>query len=218
MAPAGRDQYRSGFRVSAASVVWTVLASIASVVVGATLPSLSLIAFGAVGLFDAAGSVVLAMQFAHAHEHGDPSERLERLALRVIGVGLLAVGTVVAALSVADLSTGGPGARDSSAGVILAALSLVALSVLWLRKRRIARCLSSAALLADSRLSGVGAVLAAVTLGGTALTRAAGWWWVDPVAALGIGIAACRLGFLVRRGGADATRSERLLQSNLSAE
>ena len=47
----------------------------------------------------------------------------------------------------------------------------------------------SDALLADSHLSAVGAVLA-VTLAGVAATRTLGGWWADPSAAIVIGAAA----------------------------
>ena len=45
----------------------------------------------------------------------------------------------------------------------------------------------------------VGALLAAVTLCGTAASRSLGWWWADPVAALVIGAGAIGLGIALRR-------------------
>jgi divalent metal cation (Fe/Co/Zn/Cd) transporter len=51
-------------------------------------------------------------------------------------------------------------------------------------KRRIAQRVGSRALLADSHVSAMGAVLAVCTSVGTIATNALDWWWLDPVASL----------------------------------
>ena len=86
------------------------------------------------------------------------------------------------------------------------AASLGTLAVLALRKRWLARLLPSHALLADSHLSAVGAVLAAVTLAGVVATRGLGWWWADPAAAIGIAAVAGAVAVsLLRTPGPDGT-------------
>jgi divalent metal cation (Fe/Co/Zn/Cd) transporter len=92
---------------------------------------------------------------------------------------------------------------SSVGGVALAGASLVALSTLSWRKHHVAVRIPSDALLADSRLSAIGAVLAAVTLAGTGATRSLGWWWADPVAACAIAVVAGRLGMVMRRVPSD---------------
>jgi divalent metal cation (Fe/Co/Zn/Cd) transporter len=42
-------------------------------------------------------------------------------------------------------------------------------------------------LIADSRETRLCSLLSAVALAGLALNAAFGWWWADPIAALGIG-------------------------------
>jgi divalent metal cation (Fe/Co/Zn/Cd) transporter len=88
--------------------------------------------------------------------------------------------------------------KNSVGGVVLAGASFVALVVLSVRKHHVSVRLPSHALLADSRLSAVGAVLAAVTLGGTVASRSPGWWWADPFAALAIALGAIGLGVALR--------------------
>ena len=128
----------------------------------------------------------------------DDADHLERAALRVITVGLVAVGMVTAVVSVIQLiNEHHP--SGAAAAVVLAAASLVALSVLALRKRHVAIRLPSRALKADGQLTTVGAVLAGVTLLGTAASAALGWWWADPAAALATAIGAIVLGILVHR-------------------
>lgn len=187
---------RSGTRVSAIGAAWTVIASTAGIVLGLTEGSLALVAFGAVGILDVVGSVTLVVHFVHARAHGAISEHLERLALRVVTVGLVAVGISTAVVSVLRL-VGHSEGSGSVPGVVLAGVSCLALTVFSLRKRYVATRLPSAALLADSRLSAIGALLAVVAVGGTAATKVLGWWWADPAAALVIALIAGWLGVVM---------------------
>lgn len=189
---------RSGTRVSAIGASWTVIASTAGIVLGVTENSLALVAFGAVGILDVVGSVTLVVHFVHARAHGAMSEHLERLALRVVTAGLVAVGIATAVASVLRLVEHARG-NGSALGVVLAGVSCLALTGFSLRKRYVAVRLPSVALLADSRLSAIGALLAVVAVGGTAATQALGWWWADPVAALMIAIIAGWLGVVMAR-------------------
>jgi divalent metal cation (Fe/Co/Zn/Cd) transporter len=63
-------------------------------------------------------------------------------------------------------------------------LSLIVMPLLAGAKRRVARRLNSAALVADSRQTDLCACLSGILLGGLTLNAALGWWWADPVAAL----------------------------------
>ena len=118
------DLVRSALRVSTFSAAWTLAASTAAVVVGLASNSLALVAFGVVGILDCAGSVALVAHFRDARSGGS-AEHLERIALHVITAGLIAVGLATAAVSVVHLLDEST-ATSSSAGVILAAVSLVA--------------------------------------------------------------------------------------------
>lgn len=191
------DLLRSALRVSATSAAWTVAASAAAIVIGLTGDSLALVAFGIVGILDCVASVALVAHFRDARS-GGTAEHLERLALRVVTIGLVMVGVVTAVVSVLHLLDS-KGSSSSLGSVVLAGASFVALSVLSLRKRHVSLRLPSHALLADSHLSAVGAILAAVTLAGTAASRSLGWWWADPAAALTIAVGAIGLGIALRR-------------------
>jgi divalent metal cation (Fe/Co/Zn/Cd) transporter len=183
----------SALRVSIASAIWTLLASIALVVVGLRDSSLALVAFGSVGLFDFASDIVLVVHFRAALGQRD-SAHLERVAIRIVGGGLLAVGGLAVVYSVIHLGTR-HAAHPSSLSLVLSAVSLIALTALAIRKAQIAIQLPSIALAADGKLTTVGAALAAVTLAGTAALEAFDWWWADPIAALTIGLAAASIGF-----------------------
>ena len=61
------------------------------------------------------------------------------------------------------------------------------------------RAIPSRALLADAGLSATGALLAVVTVAGTASTDAFGWGWLDPVAAAVVAAGAVALGARLAR-------------------
>src|SRR5262249_614654 len=79
--------------LSVASVPWTVLASTGSVLVGVHRPVAVLVAFGAVGVVDAIGSVALSYHFHHARRHDELSDQIEAVAHRIVLVGLVVVGS-----------------------------------------------------------------------------------------------------------------------------
>jgi divalent metal cation (Fe/Co/Zn/Cd) transporter len=180
---------RAGARVSAASFAWTIIASAVAVLSGLAAGSIVLVAFGMTGILDALGSATLVVHFRHALRHEVFSERHERVALRVVTLGLAVVGMFTVGVGIERLATHGV-ARSSALGFAVAALSVVVLTLLAWRKEIVGRRIPSRALRADGRLSGTGALLALVTVVGTGLTVAYGWWWADPVAALGVGGAA----------------------------
>jgi divalent metal cation (Fe/Co/Zn/Cd) transporter len=188
-------------RVSAVSLAWTIVSSCASVAIGIAQNSLVLIAFGLTGALDSAGSAVLVVHFRHALQHEAASERHERLALRVVTIGLIVVGTLTAAESVRRL-VGSVHAEPVAAGVALAAISASVLAGLSSRKRRVAGMVNSQALLADGWLSATGALLGLVTVLGTGLTSAFDWWWVDPIAAAVVAGGAVVAGVLLSKEGA----------------
>ena len=192
-------EVRSAFVVSLVSVVWTVASGGAAIALGVASHSAVLVAFGAIGFVDAAGSVALVYHFHHALRHDALAEHLERIAHRVVVTGLLLVGMGAAVVGVVRLVTGAT-ADDSFVGTLLAAVSLAVLAVLSTRKQQIARRVGSPALLADGRLSAVGAAQAAVALFGTA-ARGFGWSSADAIAATVVGLLAMTTAIATRRQG-----------------
>ena len=191
------DDVQAAYRVSLVSVVWTVGAGGLAIALGVAGHSAVLVAFGAIGFVDAAGSVALAYHFHHAIRHDAFAEHLERLAHRVVVAGLFLVGLGAVVVGSVRLATGAH-ADDSFAGTLLAAVSLVVLAALSTRKQKVARRVGSPALLADGRLSAIGAAQAAVALFGTA-ARGFGWSWADAMAATIVGLVAMTTAIVTRR-------------------
>jgi len=194
--------------VSAVSLGWTLAASGAALAIGLAAQSLVLIAFALTGVFDAVGSAALVVHFRRARRLGIVSERLERAVLRLIAFGMWGVAVGTGAQSVMRLASDDV-AEATVAGTVLAAISTGALIVLARRKARIGRAVPSAALVADSHLTKFGAVLALITLLGTASTHLLGWRWIDPGAALVVAAVLVVVGTMVARDAARLPPLER---------
>ena len=184
-----RPHVSAALVVSALSAIWTLIFSSLSIVLGILGGATALVAFGAIGLTDAFGSCALVYHFSHSLRHGALSDRLEAIAHRFVLFGLLTVGAASVIGGIARMASGASGEPPAGALALLA-LSVVALTVLSMRKQLIARRIGSAALLSDGHLSAIGAAQAAVALIGTALARWPGWHRADPAAAAMVGAVA----------------------------
>jgi divalent metal cation (Fe/Co/Zn/Cd) transporter len=184
---------RDALRVSYASVVWGVVAGTVSVVVGLRSSSTALVGTGSDLLADLASSVVLVWRFRVELHGGRPGHEVERRAHLVAALALLVVAAGVGAGSIVRL-TSGHGASPETAGLAVAAASVVVLPVLAIAKRRIAAAVPSPALRTDAAITLVGAATAALSVVGLVLTNAFGWTAADPAAALGIALLAAVAG------------------------
>jgi len=120
-------------------------------------------------------------------ERRDPerAERVEHQATRLIGISFFILAAVVAFEAVRSLISGEP-PESSPVGIALTAASLIVMPILAWKKRQVATGLNSRAGLADSAQTFACVYLSAVVLVGLLLNSVLGWWWADPVAALGI--------------------------------
>jgi divalent metal cation (Fe/Co/Zn/Cd) transporter len=189
------DTARAARRVSEISVVWTAIASTIAIALGVVSGSAVLTAFGAIGVVDAIGSVALVHHFRHALRTEELSDRFERRAHDIVIAGLGTIGIATIAGSTLLLVTGAS-ADTSSAGAVVAAVSLVALAALSARKHWVAGRVGSPALLADGHLSAIGAMQAAVALAGLVAAEWFGWEWADAVAAIAVGTVAVTMAIL----------------------
>src|SRR4051794_30001379 len=135
--PGTEDDLRRAVRWSIASVAWTAVASSVAIVGGIAAHSLLLVVFGAVGVLDAAGSMVLAFHFRHALHHERISERRERQALVAIAAGMALIALATTVQSVQRLVTSEHGTDFSVVGTAVAAVSIPALAVLAAGKHRL---------------------------------------------------------------------------------
>ena len=112
-------------------------------------------------------------------------ERVERRAGRLVAASLGLLAAYVLLESGRALWTKEP-PQPTAVGIAITSLSLVVMLWLARAKRVAARKLGSRALEADAFQTRVCFWLSGIALAGMGLNAAFGWWWADPIAALGM--------------------------------
>lgn len=188
---------RAGVVVEWFTIGWMVIEAVVSLTTGIMAGSIALVAFGLDSVIElvSAGVLLRRLRIGRGYAQIDPQrvERAERTASRAVGWSLIALAVYVTLHSVYALWTR---ARPDASpyGLVLAACALVVMPVLVRVKLRVGAAIDSAALRADAMCGVVCAYMAATLLVGLGLRAAFGWWWADPVAALGL------VYFIVREG------------------
>ena len=173
-----------GRRLEYLTVGWNSLEAIASILAGLFAGSIALVGFGLDSVIETSSGAAMLWRLSHANEqNAEKRERAERISLRIVGASFLALAAYVGIEAARDLWKQEP-PEHSIPGIVIAALSLMAMPLLARAKRKVAHTLNSHALHADSRQTDLCAYLSAILLGGLLLNFLLGWWWADPVAGL----------------------------------
>ena len=185
---------KRALRLSALSIVWSGLAGSVAVYAALVSGSLSLLGFGADAVIDSIASVVLVWRFMVEAHQPHRADRVETAAERVVGLALIALALYLGFGAIRALvAQAHPATSLVSLGLLLA--SALVLPPLAVAKYRVAGRLGSGALRADSILTAVAAVLAAISLASLAAAQALGLWWADAIAALIVGVIVLREGW-----------------------
>jgi divalent metal cation (Fe/Co/Zn/Cd) transporter len=183
------DPVRDALRVSWVCVVWSVVAGVASLVVGLVAGSLSLGGLGASVLVDVVSSAVLIWRFRRERGNGEFPEAAERRAQVVAASGLVVIGVALLVTGIEHLAAHAHPSTPALA-LALAGANLLVLPALARWKYRVADSVGSVALRTDAHITMVGTATSALTLLGLGLDRGLGWWWADAAAALAIAVVA----------------------------
>ncbi len=178
----------------AATITYNVVEALVAITAGTIASSVALIGFGLDSVIEVSSAAAVAWQFA-----GPDPERREKVALRVIAGSFFALAAYVTVEAVRTLVDGDPPGH-SSVGIVLVAVSVVVMPFLSWAQRRAGRELGSASAVADSKQTLLCTYLSAAVLIGLVLNSALGWWWADPVVALGLAAVAVREGREALRG------------------
>ncbi len=172
----------------AATITYNVVEAVIAISAGTVAGSVALIGFGLDSVIEVTSATAIAWQFAAP----DP-ERRERTALRIVAGSFFALAAYVTIEAVRTLVMGDEPER-STVGIVLVAVSVVVMPFLSWAQRRAGRELGSASAIADSRQTLLCTYLSAGVLVGLVLNAALGWWWADPLVALGLAVVALREG------------------------
>ena len=167
---------------------WHVAEAAVAIGAGVVAGSVALVGFGADSLIEAAAGLVVLWLMTGGRS---VSERAERRAQQLIAASFLLLAAYVGVEAVRDL-LGGHHPQASWVGVGLAIVTLAAMPPLAAAKRRVGERLGSSATASESRQTMLCAYLSAGLLAGLLANAVAGWWWADPLVALGIGAVALR--------------------------
>ena len=175
---------RRGLRLNYLTIGYNLVEAIVSVAAGIVAGSVALVSFGVDSGIEVTSSLAAHWRL-RADTDPERRERAERVTHRIIGVSLLALAAYVVVESVTTVwERKAPEA--SRVGLAILVLSVISMPIIADASRKVARALGSRALEADAAQTSLSAYLSAIALVGVGLNTALGWWWADPVAALGM--------------------------------
>ena len=176
-----------------AGIGWHAIEASVAVATGVVAGSVALVGFGADSLIEAMAGFVVLWRLASAHAMP------ERRAQQMIAVSFYVLSAYVAAEAIRSLASADRPAV-SWVGIGLSIVALATMPPLASAKARVADALGSSATKSESRQTVLCAYLSAALLVGLGLNALLGWWWADPVTALGIAGVAVKEGSGAWRG------------------
>jgi cation diffusion facilitator family transporter len=183
-------------RLELLTVGWNVVEGLVALVAALASGSVALLGFGVDSAIESISGAILLWRL-RSETRGDADEeaieRIERRAERLVGISFFVLAAYVTYDAISSLLSG-ERPEPSLLGIAVTAVSIGVMLWLAAAKRRVAADLGSRALAADAEQTQACWYLSVVVLVGFGLNALAGWWWADPVAALGVVV------ILVREG------------------
>ena len=172
--------------------IWNVFEATIAIWAALQAGSVALLAFGLDSIIELFAGAVMIWRFSK--EHQDKEIKVERTALRLIGLTFFLLSAFIIFQSLATLLGYFPRPSESFVGVFITISSAVLMTVLFFYKTRIAKQIGSRALRAEAYQSLICDLQDLVVLVGLGLNILLGWWWADPLIALAL------VPFLIREG------------------
>ncbi|MCS7181599.1 MAG: cation transporter [Thermoanaerobaculum sp.] len=177
----------AAWRLELFTLGWNIAEGVVAVLAAIAAKSPVLLGFGVDSFVESTSALVLLWRLGRERRGlgVEPVEAVDRKAEKLVALSLLLLAGYVAWEAVRALR-GGEIPQPSVVGIALTSLSLVVMVLLARAKRRLAKQLGSGALAADAVQTTACWWLSSITLAGLALNATFGWWWADPLAALGV--------------------------------
>lgn len=178
---------KGALKLEYVTVGWNVVEAVVAVGAGLAANSVALVGFGIDSVVESVSGGILIWRLRAEKIGMDTGEleRLDRSAHKLVAGSLFALAAYVTvdalrALWVQDRP------EASVVGIGLTGVSMLVMAWLARAKRRAAALLESRAMEADAFQTSACWWLSVFALAGVGLNAAFGWWWADPVAALGM--------------------------------
>jgi divalent metal cation (Fe/Co/Zn/Cd) transporter len=190
-----------GLLLEYVTVGWNIAEGLIAIAAGLASGSVALVGFGLDSFVESISGGILIWRLREERSGADEArvEEVERRAEWLVGLAFLVLAAYVSFEAVRSL-IGGEAAGISQVGIVLTTVSIAVMLWLARTKREVGESLGSRALIADSKQTQACWYLSAVTLAGLAANALFGWWWADPLAALGIAALLVREGIGAIRG------------------
>jgi divalent metal cation (Fe/Co/Zn/Cd) transporter len=187
------------------TVGWNVIEGVIAVTAALAAGSVALLGFGIDSFVETISGLVLIWRLrreATGTLDEDAIQAIERRAERLVGASFFLLAAYITFDAITTLLAQEK-PEASPVGIAITALSIGVMLWLARAKRRVATALGSRALAADAEQTQACWYLSVVVLAGIGLNAALGWWWADPVAALGVVVILVREGLEAWRGDED---------------
>ncbi len=188
-----REGLQRGLVLEYFTVGWNLVEAVVGLLAGLAAGSVALVGFALDSIVEASSGTILIWRLRAERSGRRTVEETEQKAARLVAWAFFALAAYVGIKATYDLATGAR-PEESTAGIILAVVSLIVMPVLAWRKRAVARELGSRSLEADSTQTAICTYLSGFLLVGLVTNAWFGWWWADPLAGLAI------TGFAVKEG------------------
>jgi divalent metal cation (Fe/Co/Zn/Cd) transporter len=189
-------------RLEYLTVGWNLIEGVIAVSAALAAGSVALLGFGIDSFVESVSGLVLIWRLrteASGTLDEEAIEAIERRAERLVGASFFALAAYITFDAITTLLAQEK-PEASPVGIALTTLSIAVMLWLARAKRRVAGQLGSRALAADAEQTQACWYLSVVVLAGIGLNALLGWWWADPVAALGVVVLLLREGWEAWRG------------------
>jgi divalent metal cation (Fe/Co/Zn/Cd) transporter len=191
-------------RLEYLTVGWNIVEGVIAIAAATASGSVALLGFGIDSFVESAsGSVMIWRLLAERHADEDDEERIEhveRRARELVAASLVLLAVYIAWDSITSLISGDR-PQPSMVGIVLALASLLVMWWLARQKRRVGVALGSRAMTADAFQTDACFWLSLFLLVGIGANALFGFWWADPLAALG-------MTFFIAREAMEAWRAD----------
>jgi divalent metal cation (Fe/Co/Zn/Cd) transporter len=172
------------------SIGWMTVEAVVAIVAALVAGSVALLGFGLDSLIELASASTILWLYTGSRRASDAAERR---AQQIIAACFAVLALYLAFDAISALA-GGRHPDTSWLGVAVAAGAIVFMPLLATAKGRVAAQLGSAATAGDAAQSWLCAISAAAVLLSIIANATLGWWWLDPIAGLGIAALAAHEG------------------------
>lgn len=191
-------------RLECLTVGWNIVEGLVAIAAAAAAGSVALLGFGVDSFVESASGSILIWRLL-AEGRSSDEERIEEVELRarrLVAASLALLAAYIAYDSITSIAAG-ERPEPSAAGLALAVVSLAVMWWLARAKRRVGLALGSRALTADAIQTDACFWLSLFLLVGIGANAVFGFWWADPLAALGMTVFIGREAIEAWRGDED---------------